>query len=56
MTHEEEEVRLLKMASDIGLSCMYDASRDSYTSWRNKVLALVAQLKKETHDCTSVHP
>jgi hypothetical protein len=51
LTHEEE-VQILKAASDIGLSSMYDASRDSYTNWRSKVLALAAQLKKEQDDRT----
>jgi hypothetical protein len=46
LTHEEE-VRLLKMATDLGLSSSYDASRDSYPSWREKILAFAEQLKKE---------
>ncbi len=46
MTHEEE-VLILKMATDLGLSSSYDASRDSYSSWREKVLAFAEQLKKE---------
>jgi hypothetical protein len=51
LTQEERE-RILNMASDIGLSCMYDASRDSYTNWCNKVLAFAAQLKKEQDERT----
>jgi hypothetical protein len=55
---QEERVRLLNMASAIGLSCMYDASRDSYTNWCNKVLAFAEQLKKEQevkHETVSTH-
>jgi hypothetical protein len=32
------------MAADLGLSSTYDASRDSYPSWRKKILAFAEQL------------
>jgi hypothetical protein len=49
---QEERVRILNMASDIGLSCIYDASRDSYSGWRGKVLefaSLVAAKEREAY-------
>jgi hypothetical protein len=46
MTQDE----IIKMASTLGLSCTYDASRDSYSGWRGKVLefaSLVAAKERE---------
>ena len=35
----EDEIVILDIASKLGLSSVYDASRDTYSSWREKVLA-----------------
>jgi hypothetical protein len=46
MTQDE----IIKTASNLGLSCTYDASRDSYSGWRGKVLefaSLVAAKERE---------
>lgn len=42
----EEQRRLLQLASSVGLSSHYDATRDSYANWRSKILTF-AQLLKE---------
>lgn len=42
----EEERRILALAAQAGLSSIYDATRDSYASWRNKILTF-SQLLKE---------
>jgi len=41
-----EEIRVLRMAESVGLSSMYDASRDSYPNWRNKILTFTQLLKE----------
>ena len=48
MTEEEfqEEMRVLAMAAAVGLSSHYDATRDSYAGWRDKILTF-AQIFKE---------
>lgn len=51
----QEEVRVLRMAASVGLSSMYDATIDSYTNWRNKVLTF-AQLLKEHELAKTVRP
>ena len=51
----EEEVKLLNLARSVGLSSMYDASRASYSTWRNKILAF-AQLVKEHEFEQTVRP
>lgn len=48
----EQRIKLLNMAARCGLSSMYDASRDSYAGWVEKVLAFVTQLEKEKHEQT----
>lgn len=42
----EEEIQILKLAAKLGLSSVYDASRDTYPNWRAKVLAFAQQLKE----------
>jgi hypothetical protein len=51
----EEEIRVLRMADSVGLSTMYDATIDSYTNWRNKVLTF-AQLLKEHELAKTIRP
>lgn len=48
MTEEEfqEELRFLAMAAAIGLSSYYDATRDSYAGWRDKILTFVQIIKE----------
>lgn len=48
MTGEEfqEEIRVLRMADSVGLSSRYDATRDSYAGWRNKMLTFTQLLKE----------
>ena len=41
-----EEIRVLRMAESVGLSSMYDASRDSYPNWRDKILTFTQLLKE----------
>ena len=48
----EEEIKVLALAGHLGLSCMYDASQDSYSNWRTKVLTFAQQLMKEKHEPT----
>ncbi len=43
---EEEERRILALATQAGLGSIYDASRSSYASWRSRVLRF-AQLLQE---------
>ena len=46
MTQDE----IINAASKLGLSSMYDASRDTYSNWGDKVLAfakLVAEAERE---------
>ena len=43
----EEEIKVLALAGHLGLSCMYDASQDSYSNWRTKVLTFAQQLLNE---------
>lgn len=45
-TDFEQRKQLLALAARCGLSSMYDASRDSYTGWAQKVLDFVEQLEK----------
>jgi hypothetical protein len=42
----EEERRIFALAAQAGLSSIHDATRDSYASWRNKILTF-SQLLKE---------
>ncbi len=51
----EEEVKLLNLARSVGLSSVYDASSNSYSTWRNKILAF-AQLVKEHELEKTVRP
>lgn len=48
----EQRIKLLSMAARCGLSSVYDASRDSYSGWAEKVLAFVEALEKEKHEQT----
>lgn len=48
----EHRVKLLTFAAKCGLSSMYDASRDSYSGWAEKVLLFVELLEKEKNDRT----
>jgi hypothetical protein len=43
----EEEIRVINLATKLGLSSMYDAPRDSYSNWRTKVLTFAQQLINE---------
>jgi hypothetical protein len=51
----EKEIRVLRIADSVGLSSMYDATIDSYTNWRNKVLTF-AQLLKEHELGKTIRP
>ena len=51
----EEEIRVLRMADFVGLSSMYDATTDSYTNWRNKVLTF-ARLLREHELAKTIRP
>ena len=42
----EEQRRLLQLANRVGLSSMYDATRDSYAGWRIKILKFTQLLKE----------
>lgn len=49
----EERLKILNLASRIGISSMYDASRDTYSNWSEKILSFAEQLnnlKKEKTD------
>lgn len=46
---------MLRIADSVGLSSMYDATIDSYTNWRNKVLTF-AQLLKEHELGKTIRP
>jgi len=48
----EEEIQVLNIATKLGLSSMYDATRDTYPNWRTKVLTFAQQLMKEKHEQT----
>ena len=48
----EEEIQILNLATKLGLSSMYDASQDSYSNWRTKVLTFAQQIMKEKHEQT----
>ena len=48
----EEQVKLLNLANSVGLSSVYDASRTSYTTWRNKILAFAQLIKEHELDKT----
>lgn len=43
----KEELKILALASQLGLSSMYDASKDTYSNWRTKVLTFAQQLLNE---------
>ena len=50
---KQEEI--IAMASSLGLSCTYDASRDSYSGWRGKVLEFASLVAaKEREACAKV--
>lgn len=51
----QEEVRVLHIAASVGLSSMYDASRDSYPNWRRKILTFT-QLIKEHELAKTIRP
>lgn len=42
----EEQRKLLQLANHAGLTSMYDASIDSYTNWRSKILTFVQIIKE----------
>ena len=42
----EQRMQILQLAAKLGLSSVYDASRDTYTNWAEKVLAFAEQLKQ----------
>ena len=44
---DEQRLKLLQLAAQLGLSSMYDASRDTYTGWSAKVLAFAQAVMKE---------
>jgi hypothetical protein len=46
----EEEIKVLALAGHLGLSCMYDASQDSYSNWRTKVLTFAQQVENNALD------
>jgi hypothetical protein len=51
MTQDE----IIEIASNLGLSCIYDASRDSYSGWRGKVLEFASLVAaKEREACAKV--
>lgn len=43
---QEERLKILQLAASLGLSSMYDASRDTYTGWSEKIIALAKALKE----------
>ena len=50
---QEKRLKTLQLASQIGLSSMYDASRDTYSGWSKKILSFAEQrnnLNKEKKD------
>lgn len=51
-TDHERRIKILNMAARCGLSSMYDASRDSYSGWAEKILAFVEKLEEEKHEQT----
>ena len=44
---DEQRLKLLQLAAQLGLSSMYDASRDTYTGWSAKVLAFAQAVMEE---------
>lgn len=44
---DEQRLQILQLAARLGLSSMYDASRDTYSGWSAKVLAFAQELLKE---------
>ena len=46
----EEEIKVLALAGHLGLSCMYDAPRDTYSNWRTKVLTFAQQIENNALD------
>ncbi len=47
---EEEERRILALATQAGLGSIYDASRSSYASWRSRVLRFAQLLQEKESD------
>lgn len=56
---QEKRLKILQLASQIGLSSMYDASRDTYSGWSKKILSFAKQLnnlnKEKTDERQTIH-
>ena len=44
---DEQRLKILQLAAQLGLSSVYDASRDTYSGWSAKVLAFAEAVIKE---------